>query len=419
MPDGRSAVSSTLRVCIAAHSFAIGGGEIAPVTLANALRRRGHAVFYLVVDDADLRGERHVAARLDPAIPVFRWDGRRETIEAFLAANDVELVNSHNLSVDFRLYRAGVQALPRYVASMHGGYESTPQCMTPGFLRYIQRVDRWLYLAEKNLPPLRRGGVDPAKFALSFNAVEPAPLIPADRRAVRARYGLADSAFVLALASRATQDKGWEIAVEVARRLQGRGRDVRLVLAGEGPAAEALRMRGPEPFVSLAGHVDAVPDLLSACDLAIFPSTFAGESMPLFLLECFAAGLPALATDLGRIPDMFGAARDEQPGRVFASSLDAEALTNAMAGAAAEALFRPDGMARWRGAARRRAACFEIEALADLYEASFRAVLADRRPARDAETGQGLRPPTIVPLVPARGQSVRDAIGEARAVHGG
>ena len=38
---------------------------------------------------------------------MFRWDGRRETIEAFLAANDVELVNSHNLSVDFRLYRAG------------------------------------------------------------------------------------------------------------------------------------------------------------------------------------------------------------------------------------------------------------------------------------------------------------------------
>ena len=36
--------------------------------------------------------------------------------------------------------------------------------------------------------------------------------------------------------------------------------------------------------------------------MGLFPTRFEGETFPLFLLECFEAGLPVATTDIGEIP---------------------------------------------------------------------------------------------------------------------
>jgi glycosyltransferase involved in cell wall biosynthesis/GT2 family glycosyltransferase len=384
-PDHKRA----LRVCVAAHGFGVGGGEIAPAHIANALSRRGHHVTYFVVENTDLDGEKHVRERLAANIAVFRWDRTAETFSAFVRDYGVQAVNSHNITVDVSLYLAGVQTLPAYVASLHGGYESAPGGLAADFINYVRKFDRWFYLTEKNLTPLRKNGVEAARFVRSFNAAPPPRKPGVDRTAVRTNYGIAESAFALVLASRAIPEKGWRTAIEVARQLHGLGRDIHLVLAGEGPRADELRQAcAGERFVTFAGHVDDTAPLLAACDLALFPSTFAGESFPLFLLECLSVGLPILSTDMGEIPAMFGADEQQRPGRIFPSGLSADELAAAMAEVVLKAMDDPDLLSQWRGNAERAVERFDIEKLIDLYESTFRELLA--------------QPPSKTPATPSR-----------------
>jgi glycosyltransferase involved in cell wall biosynthesis len=57
--------------------------------------------------------------------------------------------------------------------------------------------------------------------------------------------------------------------------------------------------------------VDAPWRYFGAFDLGLLPSTFAGESFPRFLLECFQASVPAVATDLGAIPQLYSRLFDD------------------------------------------------------------------------------------------------------------
>ncbi len=60
-------------------------------------------------------------------------------------------MNSHNVSVEFNLFLGNCGVGVPYVASLHGGYETVPELLTPDFIAYLQRtVTVWLHLAEKN-----------------------------------------------------------------------------------------------------------------------------------------------------------------------------------------------------------------------------------------------------------------------------
>lgn len=378
----RSAASRPLRICVAAHSFAVGGGELAPIEIANVLSRRGHHVTYLVLEDVDLQGDKNIRWRLDPDIAVFRWDHWRESFEAFVNGYGIDVLNSHNIAMELHLSFADVNQIPAYVASLHGGYESSPQFLTPQFLKYIRRVERWFFLTEKNLAPLRAAGIDSKRFLRGYNALAPVGREAVDRAAVRAKYGVPQGAFTLVLASRAVPEKGWDTAIEVARRLNAVGQKVHLLLVGEGAAADALRKAcADDHFVTFAGHVDHPAALLPACDLAIFPSRFAGESLPMFLLEAFSAGVPAIATDLGEIARLFGQEEKQKPGAVFAGSLPSDELAAAMARMVLKAIEDPKLLERWRRNARAVVQRFDINRLVDLYETTFRQILGGAQAA--------------------------------------
>lgn len=88
---------------------------------------------------------------------------------------------------------------------------------------------------------------------------------------------------------------------------EGTGRDIRLALAGTGPVHDRLRATGVPPFAHPLGFRGDVAALFAAADLALLPSTFAGEAAPLVVSEALGAGTPVLASDLGRIAEMVGA----------------------------------------------------------------------------------------------------------------
>lgn len=126
---------------------------------------------------------------------------------------------------------------------------------------------------------------------------------------VRARYGLGDQPYVLAVGTIQPR-KNYEMLVRAFRAVAER-LPHKLVIAGgrgwltEGLAAEIDR-QGLEERVLMAGFVtdDDLPALYSAADLFVFPSLYEGFGLP--LLEAMGCDVPVISSDASSLPEVAG-----------------------------------------------------------------------------------------------------------------
>jgi glycosyltransferase involved in cell wall biosynthesis len=113
--------------------------------------------------------------------------------------------------------------------------------------------------------------------------------------------------------------KGTSILLDAAARLLGRGADFRLRIIGAGRLRPALQRQSDElglgPAVEFSGQLDrdGVRRALDAADLFVLPSFT--EGLPRALLEAMARGLPAVASDVGGIPELLAREYLVPPGR--------------------------------------------------------------------------------------------------------
>lgn len=128
--------------------------------------------------------------------------------------------------------------------------------------------------------------------------------VPGAGRAVRSELGLAPEQLVVTMVSVLREGKGHEVAFEAVRALREDHPELRLLVVGDGPAAERIRhqSRGFEEEVVFAGHRDDVMRVLDASDILLHPSRV--DAFPTALLEAMAASVPVVATDVGGIPEI-------------------------------------------------------------------------------------------------------------------
>ena len=173
---------------------------------------------------------------------------------------------------------------------LHRAVEQTPQ-----FISNSQAGAH--YLIEKL-------NVDPARVRVIPNGIEVSPP-QLDRRTWRARLEIEDRTFLACMVANlhankdhATLLKAWRIVIDA---LKQRGRDAMLVLAGRQYGAyeslvELTMELNIADDVRFAGQVSDVAGLLGAADLGVFSSR--SEGCPNGVLECMAAGLAVVGTDI-------------------------------------------------------------------------------------------------------------------------
>jgi glycosyltransferase involved in cell wall biosynthesis len=224
---------------------------------------------------------------------------------------------------------------------------------------------------------------DPNRVHVIANGIDTSSFTPRpdDRRDSRRELGLPEDAWVVGTVGRLAPEKDQALLVKAMAPLLGERR--RLVIVGEGPEREALRVviqeaKG-ERYVRLTGARSDIARLLSAFDAFALPSRT--EGLPLVLLEAMASELPVVATSVGGIPDLVGSGvtgllvppSDIPAMRAALFSLaESPALSHELGGAARRrvlALHSVDAMARAYGhlyqTARRRAERASVFAPAD------------------------------------------------------
>jgi len=124
------------------------------------------------------------------------------------------------------------------------------------------------------------------------------------RSVARARLGLPEDAFVVAGLGRLVPVKGFDVLVAALRPLADAVPSSRLVLIGDGPQREELRVAARD--LGVGGRVlvtGVTPDIagwLAAADVLAAPSR--NEGMGRAIVEAMALGLPVVGAAVGGIP---------------------------------------------------------------------------------------------------------------------
>jgi 1,2-diacylglycerol 3-alpha-glucosyltransferase len=255
------------------------------------------------------------AARVprDPEDRRMRWRALTRALDA-LPASEFDLVHIHT---PFLAHYAGVRFARRAniacIATYHTFFEEYLHHYVPVLPRRLSRLlARSFTRSQCAAVQAVIAPSEPMRAVLTgYGVSTPIHVLPtglaADRfragdgRAFRARAGIDAQRPLVTYIGRVAHEKNIGFLVEVFRRVLASVPEALLVIAGEGPAREALRQQvthlGLEGHVHFAGYLErdsALLDCYAAADVFVFASRT--ETQGLVLLEAMAQGVPVVST---------------------------------------------------------------------------------------------------------------------------
>lgn len=282
----------------------------------------------------DPAGYRMLCAYLhDPADPGFetlRGKARVRNVELLSVADHgaldwrvvprmLDLCRRHRVSVwhghDYKTNALGL-VLKRFhpmrlVTTLHGWVHHTGR--TPFYylidrlsLRHYERV---ICVSEDLLAACRKSGVPASRCELLENGID---LGDYQRTRTpgqaREQSGLPER-FTIGAAGRLSPEKGFDLLIRAVGELVRRGRDVQLLIAGEGAEKDNLNRLAGELGLServrLLGYQSDLTPLYEAFDAYALSSL--REGLPNVLLEAMAMRTPVVATAVNGIPRLITA----------------------------------------------------------------------------------------------------------------
>lgn len=221
---------------------------------------------------------------------------------------------------------------------------------------------------------VRREKLDPAKIEVIHNGVPVSrPLLEPEIRTVRRELGLVESEHVVAFIGRLAPEKNPGLFLEMAQAVLCRGLKCGFLLVGDGPLRATLtdqaRALGIQEDVRFTGVRHDVPRILQAVDLLVLTSD--REGLPNIILEALAAGIPAVATNVGGVRELLA---DGVTGYVV-SPQDLSTLVNRVIGILNDKGFRAECGRRGQEYVQSH---FSITAMVDRTVALYNTVLRSR-----------------------------------------
>ncbi len=233
-------------------------------------------------------------------------------VEGLLRSLRADVVTCSGYKPDLIGWRAARNAgIPAIVVS-HGWTAATWKVRVYEWLdRFAHRgADAVVCVSQAQADKVRAAGTPEEHILVVPNAVGPEAFAPAEPAYADKlqRFFTHPSARIVGAVGRLSPEKGFDLLVETAVQVP----QANFVLFGDGPLKAALQQqidrRGlAERFVLAGFHAD-VGKYLPHFDVLTMSSH--REGLPTVLLEGYAAGIPAVATAVGGIPEVIDDGRN-------------------------------------------------------------------------------------------------------------
>lgn len=290
----------------------IRGADKVLLTLAELLSDR-HSL--LVVTDnamvAEALGEQGIETELwsFPGAWELRLTWARARITAAMAVRFTRLIRRRRIDLIFvsnghYAYLVVVPALLTgvpFLAHLHSAFSRRTQLRFGVFAAdRIVAVDQFIHRVWDEVPRIGR------KCRTIYN---PAPARNPEGKVDRSAFGIPDGAFVIVVAAVLQFGNGIDIAIQAVGALHGHGRNVHLLLLGDGEDRAALEEMAQGLPVTFAGfRRDVLEIFAGAADLVLLPSTSVA-AFSMTLLEAARVG-PRIGSTSGGTPEAIADGED-------------------------------------------------------------------------------------------------------------
>lgn len=327
-------------VLFVSGTLEVGGSETKIVKLANALSQSGHTVGIAYLNAPDTLLE-----RVNPEVPVTYLDRHGKYSFRSLRKLNELIDRKFRVVVSVNFYPL-LYAVPAVRYFSHGrakvislinttDFEGGQWVFGPIYAPFIRRCDSVVFGCEAQKEVWIRKYRLPADRSLSiYNGVDsefysPAAM-PDAHRQFRQDFHIPQDAIVIGGIGRFAPEKHFKLLIEALDRLQSMGRDVYLILVGQGEEAPQLEQAAWQHDVfdkiRFTGELSDVRPALAAMDIFVLPSR-AVETFSNAALEAMAMQRPVILSDIGGAAEMI---EDEVSGLLFEVG-DIEQLTDQLA----------------------------------------------------------------------------------------
>lgn len=281
-------------------------GRVAPgeESMAGLAEREGATMQYLPP----------LGQEIDPLADGRALFALRRTIRSFRP----DIVHTHTAKAGFLGRSAALshRSRPALVHTFHGhvleGYFGPAKAR---FFRLLEstlahRTDRLVGVSEATVRDLVRLGIaERARFQvipLGLDLAKYKELGPDAGRSLRKRLNLGPGDVLAVFVGRVVPIKRLDVMLEAFAHAAGAGATLHLAVAGDGEIRGDLEAQaaalGIADRTHFLGYRCDLRPLFAAADLAVISSD--NEGTPVSLIEAGAAGLPAIATDVGGVSEV-------------------------------------------------------------------------------------------------------------------
>jgi glycosyltransferase involved in cell wall biosynthesis len=303
------------------NSRTVGGIEVSLVGWARSIDSRRFAIRLFLFEEADgaERGFLEYLARRDMSAQILPW-GKTKRLSAAVSqlvrairSSQPCIVHTHDLRPDLVGWLAARLTGCPLIASNHGWHSIWAgigrQRRRNEALRswLLRRFDLVVAVAESVRVESIRRGIEPRRVVTVNTGIDLAEFQPSkDREVVRQALGFGPADVVIGNVARLHPEKGQAVLLQAFERVSRQLPHSRLLIVGDGPLLESLRMQcgqlGISDRVTFLPFQDDIASLFSALDVFVLPS-FA-EGTPLVIYKAMAAGLAIVASRVAGIGEL-------------------------------------------------------------------------------------------------------------------
>ncbi len=261
------------------------------------------------VEIADVAGGHNIPVEVFPCGG--RMDGRTVfRIRRFLRREGIGVLHTHGYKSNLYGLAASAGMRVGKVATCHNWLGDDIKMKSYARLDklFLRRFDRVVAVSDTIREELASAGIPSHRLVTISNGID---LERFQRRAaaedVRAELGIREGCRVIGTVGRLSEEKGHTYLLQAAHDPALEGRDLVLLIVGDGPLRAGLeeqaagKGKGPPDMIFTGTRTD-VDRLYGLMDVFVLPSLT--EGLPMALLEAMASKRPVVATRVGGVPQV-------------------------------------------------------------------------------------------------------------------